>query len=103
MKCKSIQFSKTIISPITITDFYVIFLSIGNLITNKNNTPNSFTTSKINTSKLSNLIATQSRETFLDKNDVNEATDNFINIIKNLTKKATNNIKISSKLKKIKP
>jgi hypothetical protein len=93
MKCKSIQFSKAIISPNTITDHYAIFLSIGNLIKNRNNTPNTFTTSKINISKLSNLIATQSWETVLDKNDV--ATDNFINIIKNLMKKATNNINIS--------
>lgn len=54
MKCKSVNFSKPVIIPITITYHYPIFLSVGNLITNRNNTPNLLTLTKINNSKLSN-------------------------------------------------
>jgi hypothetical protein len=103
MKCKSTKLSKPIVSPITITDHYSIFLSVGHLLTNINNTPNSLTISKINNFKLSDLIATQLWDNVLDKMDVNEATDNFINILKILMPKASISIKISSKLKKIKP
>jgi hypothetical protein len=100
IKCKSTEFSKSLISPITITDHYPIFLSIRNLKTNRNNPPNPLTISKINNLKLSNLIATQSWKTVIDNTNVNEATDNSINILKNLISKASTNIKISSKLKK---
>lgn len=83
VKCKSTEFSKSIISPITITDHYPIFLSIGNLITNRNNPSNPLTILKINSLKLSNLIATQSWKTVIDNTNVNKATDNFIDILKN--------------------
>jgi len=67
MKCKSTKFIKLIISPITITDHYPIFFSVGHLLTNRNNTPNPLRISKINHFKLSNLIATQLWDTVLDK------------------------------------
>jgi len=51
MKCKSTKFTKPIISPITITDHYPIFLCIVHLLTNRNNTPNPLKISKINNFK----------------------------------------------------
>lgn len=55
MKSKT-HYSMPIISPIIISDHYPIFLSIGNLISNRNSKPNPLTINRIDHSKLSNLI-----------------------------------------------
>jgi len=103
MKSKTIKYSKPIVCPITISDHYPILLSIGNVISNRKNKPDPLTINTINYLILSNLISNQKWCTILEHADVNNATKCFINILNNLVKLASVNIKISSKLKKIKP
>jgi hypothetical protein len=103
MKSKTIIYSKPIVCPITISDHYPILLSIGNLISNRKNKPDPLTINTINYSILSNLISNQNWCTILEHADVNKATKCFINILNNLVKLASVSIKISTKLKKIKP
>jgi len=103
MKSKTIKYSKPIVCPITISDHYPILLSIGNVISNRKNKPDPLSITPINYSILSNLISSQKWDTVLRHSDTNNATESFINILNDLIKQASTNIKISSKLKKIKP
>lgn len=103
MKNNTIKYVKPIVSPITITDHYPILLSIENLISNGKNTLNPLTITKIDNSILSNLISNQSWCNILAHSDVNYTTTCFINTLNDKIKLAYVRIKISSKLKRIKP
>jgi len=103
MKSNTIKYVKPIVSQITITDHYPILLSIGNLISNRKNTPHPLTITKIDHYMFSNLILNQSWNTILAHTDVNHATECFINTLKDIIKLSSVSFKISSKLKKIKP
>jgi len=85
------------VGPITISDHYSIFLSIGNLVRNRNNKPNALAITTIEYSILQNCTEFHTR---IHRRQ--NATQCFINTLKNLIKSASSSRKISSKLKKIK-
>lgn len=97
MKSKTTKFSNPIVCQITISGHYPIFLSIGNLISNRNNTSNALTITTIDYSLLSNLIITkQSWISILEYTDCNDTTKLFFSILNNLIELAFARIKVSS-------
>jgi len=85
-----------IVCPILISNHYSIFLSIGNIICNRINTPNPLKISKIDNSILIDINISD----ILKHTDVYKFTKCFINTLNDLIKSASTYIKISSKLKK---
>lgn len=79
MKSKAIHFSKPIVSPITISDLYPTFLSIGNLNSNRPNKPNPLAITKIDYPLLSKLITKNSWSSTLKQTDFNKTTLCFTN------------------------